>query len=321
MKISIVTAFYNRRELFLTTLKSIAASPHRRNVEIIVVDDASVAHEQIDDVPSLFDLDITVVKVRSEDKWWRNPCIPFNMAFNRARGDVIIIQNPECVHCGDILGTALSQLRTKTYLNFGCYSADAELTRRVQAVDFVAPQLAARLEGVLKPMVNRGTVGDAETGWYNHSQHKANRLHFCSAITRQDLEGLGGFDERYANGMAFDDNDLLTRIIRKGMDVQVVDSPFVIHQFHGATHYAANAAAYQRNSALFQNVTLKESTSRVFSRYYPCLSHSDALGGTRPPDAFFPASASSTRPEAGFHLSGTRRPNREETLATHFAPR
>ena len=43
MKISIVTAFYNRRELFLTTLKSIAASPHKRDVEIIVVDDSKLS--------------------------------------------------------------------------------------------------------------------------------------------------------------------------------------------------------------------------------------------------------------------------------------
>jgi len=277
MKISIVTAFYNRRELFLTTLKSIAASPLKRDLEVIVVDDASVAREQIDDVPALFDLDITVVKVRAEDKWWRNPCIPFNMAFNRAQGDVIIIQNPECVHCGDILGTALNKVRPNTYLNFGCYSANAELTRRVQAVDFAAPKLGARLEGILRPMVNRGTVGDAETGWYNHSRYKANRLHFCSAITRNDLEELGGFDERYANGMAFDDNDLLTRIIRKGMTVRVMDAPFVIHQYHGATNYAGHPAAYQRNSALFQNVTMKENTSRVYSRHFPCVQTTDPV--------------------------------------------
>ena len=294
MKISIVTAFYNRRELFLTTLKSIAASPHKEAVEIIVVDDASWAAEQIDDVPDLFDLDITVVKVRQEEKWWRNPCIPFNMAFNRAKGDAIVIQNPECMHCGDILGTALSQLRNNTYLNFGCYSADAELTRRVQAADFAQPRLTARLECILKPMVNRGTVGDAETGWYNHSKHKANRLHFCSAITREDLEELGGFDERYANGMAFDDNDLLTRIIRKGMEVKVVDSPFVIHQFHGASNYAANGAAYQRNSALFQNVTLKETTAQVYSRHFPCLdvAHTRQRHATKPSSHTLPGAHS-----------------------------
>jgi len=271
MKLSIVTAFYNRRALFLTTLRSLATSPLRHDLEVIVVDDASRASEQIDDVPDLFDFDITVVKVRPEEKWWRNPCIPFNMAFNRARGDIVIIQNPECVHCGDILGTAVRRMRPETYLNFACYSADEELTRRIRDVDFVAPDLPARLLGVLKPTVDRGTVGDAETGWYNHSKHKANHLHFCSAIRREDLEALGGFDERYANGMAFDDNDLLTRIVRSGMAVQVIDSPFVIHQFHGATNYAGNSAAYQRNAALFKDRTMKETTSRVYSRSYPCL--------------------------------------------------
>lgn len=271
MKFSIVTAFYNRRALFLTTLKSLAASPFKHDLEVIVVDDASRASEQIDDVPDLFDLNVTVVKVRPEEKWWRNPCIPFNMAFNRARGAIVVIQNPECVHCGDILGTAVSQIRPGTYLNFGCYSADEELTRRVRAVDFSAPDHAARLFGVLQPMVNRGTVGDAETGWYNHSKHKANRLHFCSAMLREDLAALGGFDERYANGIAFDDNELLTRIVRSGMDVRVIDSPFAIHQFHGATNYAGNLPAYFKNEALFKNVTQNETTSRVFSRHYPCL--------------------------------------------------
>lgn len=276
MKFSLVTAFYNRRALLLTTLKSLLASPHRDDLEVIVVDDASRAEEQIDDVPQLFDLDITVVKVKPEEKWWRNPCIPFNLGFNRAQGDIVIIQNPECVHCGDILGTAAREMRPNRYVNFGCYSADEELTRRVSAVDFAAPGLTERLQSALHPMVNRGTVGDAETGWYNHSKHKANRLHFCSAIMRADLETLGGFDERYANGMAFDDNELLTRILRKEMDVQVVDSPFVIHQFHGATNYAGNSAAYRRNEALFKNNTMNETTTRVFSRHYPCLDSGSA---------------------------------------------
>jgi GT2 family glycosyltransferase len=271
MKFSVVTAFYNRRALFLTTLQSLAASPLKHELEVIVVDDASRAGEQIDDVPDLFDLDITVVKVRAEDKWWRNPCIPFNIGFNRARGDIVIIQNPECVHCGDILGTALRQIKPRTYLNFGCYSADEELTRRLRAVDFAASDLPARLRGVLQPLINRGTVGDGETGWYNHSKHKATRLHFCSAIRRDDLMALGGFDERYANGMAFDDNELLARIVRGGMNVQVIDSPFVVHQFHGTTHYVGNVVPYQKNEALFKNVTQHETTARVFSRYYPCL--------------------------------------------------
>lgn len=271
MKISIVTAYYNRRALFLTSLKSIARSPWKKDLEIIVVDDASVEREQIDDVPSLFDLDITVLKVNPAEKWWRNSCIPFNIGFNRARGDIVIIQNPECVHLGDILGTALRSTKPNTYLNFGCYSADEELTRKVSLVDYSKPAVDVTLRQILEPLVNRGTVDDGEAGWYNHSTYKPNKLHFCSAITRTDLEQLGGFDERYANGIAFDDNDLLTRIIRKGMKVKMVDSPFVIHQFHGRTNYAGNNAAYQRNAALFKDVTQVETTSRVYSRFYPCL--------------------------------------------------
>jgi hypothetical protein len=43
---------------------------------------------------------------------------------------------------------------------------------------------------------------------------------------------LGGFDESYAQGVGFDDDDLLFRIQQKGLEVHIVDSPFILHQNH-----------------------------------------------------------------------------------------
>ena len=53
MKISIVTAYYNRRQLLINTLKSISKTSHN-DFEVIVVDDGSTEENKIDDLPNEF---------------------------------------------------------------------------------------------------------------------------------------------------------------------------------------------------------------------------------------------------------------------------
>jgi len=69
-------------------------------------------------------------------------------------------------------------------------------------------------------------------GWYNHSEYHPLALHFCSAILKADLDKIGGFDERYAHGVSFDDNAFIRTIRRRHMDVRIVNPPYVIHQYH-----------------------------------------------------------------------------------------
>ncbi|WP_435523778.1 glycosyltransferase family 2 protein [Chryseobacterium indoltheticum] len=45
---------------------------------------------------------------------------------------------------------------------------------------------------------------------------------------------MGGFDERFAKGIAFDDNEFLYRVNLKGLEVQIVEDPIVLHQNHYA---------------------------------------------------------------------------------------
>lgn len=271
MKYSIVTAYYNRRTLFLNSLATIARSPHRKDLEIVVVDDASREDQRIEDLPQLFDLAINVVRVEPGEKWWRNPCIPFNIGFNQARGEIILLQNPECLHLGDIIGAVKRELQPNKYLNFACYSIDEPTTHAISALDSKDSAYEKQLRSLVLPTQKRATVNDGETGWYNHSQVKPSRFHFCSALLRDDLRDLGGFDERYANGTGYDDNDLLTRILRKGMQVKIVDDPFVVHQYHGATNYSGNLDFLHRNMSLFNLATIKEHSHHVASRFFPCL--------------------------------------------------
>lgn len=48
----------------------------------------------------------------------------------------------------------------------------------------------------------------------------------------KDMIDLGGFDERFADGHGFDDTDFAARVVKKKMDVKLIDKPFCLHQFH-----------------------------------------------------------------------------------------
>jgi GT2 family glycosyltransferase len=271
MKFSLVTAYYNRRELLLNTLYTISNSIHVNDLEVIIVDDASNDANRIDDVESLFNFSIKVIRINQNDKWWKNPCIPFNIGFNSASGENIIIQNPECLHVGDIIDIVNKKLKKNTYINFGCYSVNNHITNKISKIRLNNSICTASLLNILEPFNNKSTINDGEVGWYNHSKHKPSNLHFCSAIRNDDLRSLGGFDERYSQGIAYDDNEFLLRIKRKGIEIIPTDDPFVVHQYHGTTNYTANLDLVYRNLSLYKTITMNEKEFRVYSRHYPCF--------------------------------------------------
>jgi glycosyltransferase involved in cell wall biosynthesis len=262
MKISLVTAYYNRKQLFFNTLKSIEKSSLKSDLEIIVVDDASRDDQRIEDFVDKFNLDIKLLRIEKADKWWTNPSIPFNKGFKMVTGEAVIIQNPECVHMGDILKAVNDNIQENVYLNFGCYSVDEKITSNITHISKNEFN-ESKVKYYIEPMINRSIVRDGETAWYNHSKYRPHQLHFCSAISKKDLYELGGFDERFANGIAYDDNEFLARIKRKKMTINMIDSPFVIHQFHGNTNYTAKINLFNKNRDVFLNYTLKENKIKI----------------------------------------------------------
>ena len=262
-KISIVTAYYNRRKLFHNTLKTIEQSKYKDLVEVIVVDDNSINEEMITDFPNLFDIDIKVIRIEQKDKWWKNPCIPFNIGFKEAKSDIVIIQNPECLHMGDIIEYTLNNIKENLYLNFGAYSVDKSNTEQINNLDFNT-NIQEQISNIITPTNTGPILNDGTNVWYNHSIYRPIMLHFCSAITKKDLYELGGFDERFARGVAYDDNEFLFRIKCKNMEIKIVDNPFVIHQNHYTdTNYGANSERVRLTNI---NLNLLNETMR--NKYY-----------------------------------------------------
>ncbi|MEJ7610070.1 MAG: glycosyltransferase [Ferruginibacter sp.] len=271
VRISIVTAYFNRKKLFYNTLLSIRRSTVK-NIEVIAVDDGSSAGERLEDLQKEFDF-LKVIRLEPEDKWYVNPCVPFNIGFAAARGEIVILQNPECLHCGDILKYVDENLQPNDYFSFASYSLDQATTQRLSAAEIISDQFLPPVN-----FLSIAAVADGDAGWYNHSRYDPAGFHWCSAISREALSELGGFDDRYALGVAFDDIEMLQRIKQKSMDVKIIDEPLVLHQ----NHFKADPETkkninpqytrrdsdllWAKNEYLFTNHTLKNKDWRAGKR-------------------------------------------------------
>ena len=90
--------------------------------------------------------------------------------------------------------------------------------------------------------------------WYNHSEHQPRGLHFCSAIYKQDLMSTmwGGFDERFAMGYCYDDDEFAFRA-KKNLNFSIVDEPYVEHQWH--PKYNNDWDLTVKNEKIFKKLT------------------------------------------------------------------
>lgn len=267
--ISVVTAYYNRRELFIRTLNSIKRQQCPALLEVIAVDDGSDEKERLEDLTTEFSF-LKIIRLEKDMKWYHNSCIPFNIGFKAAKGDKIIIQNPECLHFGNILAYTEHHLKEKEYLSFACFSLDKPSTDHLEEL----LQHPAELQQIIA-RDNFEIKAEGQSGWYNHSVYRPVGYHFCAAITRKDLNELRGFDELYSLGIAFDDAELLCRIRRKGILIRFVDEEIALHQNHYAPdatsyHNRSNRAALEwRNSEILRDIT--SSSTYTANKYLSML--------------------------------------------------
>ena len=259
MKISVVTGYYNRKRLFLETLRSIAKSSYK-DFEVIAVDDASNEEERLEDLQSEFPF-LKVVRVEKKNKWYHNSCMPFNAGIAKASGDIIMLQNPECYHIHDILDYVANTVTDSNYVTMSAYAINEKLGNVFLS------------EGIDKKVFFNALPQRCNAnynGWYNHSVYNPTHYHFCAAITKGNMDKLGGFDERFADGIGFDDNEFLYRIDRLGLDKMIADKISVVHQWHPKVFSLENPEhlpLWKINEVLIEQIKT-ESIIKINNSYY-----------------------------------------------------
>jgi glycosyltransferase involved in cell wall biosynthesis len=191
--VSIVITTFNRPELLQNTLASIRKQGVS-NLEIIVVDDGT--DDKTQNICAQFNA--TYIKVnRPQSDTYRNPARPINIGIRYSKGDIIILQNAECVH---IDPEAIKKLIT-------------------QVTDKNA--VFAWVMG-LKP---DGTPDHLFCGASSRRPY-----FFCGAMKRYWFEQLRGMDEDYPGG-GYDDDDFADRLKKSGVEIVYSDIA-VNHQWH-----------------------------------------------------------------------------------------
>lgn len=255
MKFSIVTSYYNRKQQFINTLETIKKSSEIDNTEIIAVDDASDDDQRIEFLSNIYPF-LKVIRIEKKDKWWTNPSIPFNMAINQSSGDVIILQNPECLHLGDIIKNVKENIQETNYLTYSVYSINENTTNKLFNLNF-DQNLFDQINNIIGEKNNVGFTGIGQECWYNHPFYRPCHYHFISAISKKNMNILGGFDERYGDGCSYDDDEFLHRVKLLGLNLKIIDDVHGIHQWHNS-YENRDYEFYNRelkNKDLFFNVT------------------------------------------------------------------
>lgn len=250
--ISIVAGYYNRKDLFYRTLQSITKSKYK-DIEFIVVDDGSDDNQRLEDLVPEFPF-LKIKRIEKSNKWYVNPCITFNIGLREAKGDIIVLQNPECFHVHDVLSYLNEHVDDSCYISVSAYGFDPALNARL-----IEHMSNDTVDELLMTLPQQPYVGGTSIGWYNHSRYRPVFYHFCSAISRNNMAKLNGFDERYAHGIGYDDDELISRIRKLGLNLIIEDSVSVIHQYHQTLWTAPNTGQLcEKNRLLLVNHTIRE---------------------------------------------------------------
>jgi len=234
-KISIVMAYWDHRKTqIINTLNNFQESyVGKYDFEVIIVDDASSQDFKLDDILQKYTFPIKYILITAEEKGNRmNPCSAYNKGFKEAEGNIILIQNPECFHVGDLLSQIIDKLNSKKYLVFSCFSANSESISK----ELISLKDSKKISEKIKNNDFLKKNGNLGLNWYNHPTINNKPYHFCTAIYKSNIENMGGgFDENFADGFCFDDDEFLLTI-EHHLKLKIVsltpDNGFVIHQWH-----------------------------------------------------------------------------------------
>lgn len=153
----------------------------------------------------------------------RNPCVPINRAVEAAKGDVLVLTNPEIEHTQPVLEAMQAVLTEQAYVLAACRDADGSW--------LCHSSIRGNEEG-------RGPM-PAGSGF-----------HFCAMLHRSLFNKTGGFDESYRDGQAFEDNDWLMRL-------QAAGAQFILRDDLVVKHYRTQcpwpSGGHARNHMLFKS--------------------------------------------------------------------
>jgi hypothetical protein len=235
IKYSILLPYYNRPELRSTFLSFIHHYSNRNDFEIIIIEDSKNVidvcfHDKLITIIDEFKNKLNIKHIIDRKESY-NPSSKFNLGFKNSMGKFIVVSNPEIFHAVNILKSfdMFFEIHSNDYIVCSCKSMI--FGKQIQSYEDMA-------KGEFKE-------------WYQHPKYRNALFHFCSALSRENYIKIGGFDERYCNGVGFDDNSFLERIKRNNIEIFTDDSLITYHLEHDKTYLDNIKNLIEKNRQLF----------------------------------------------------------------------
>lgn len=237
MKYSFLMPYYRRKNQFHNTLLSLYWwYGDRSDWEVIVVQDKKC----VDDLGGYTDPRIHIVRGKQDAL---NPCVAYNQAAQEAMGTHFIITNPECYHVSDVLEF---------------------FDRSFNECSVAYPIAACRHVKYAGALQEYNSMLGAPIMWYQHSVHRNKQYHFCTAIDKNIYNVLGGFDEDYADGYCYDDDDFIDKVYAANLLCKTDDTVLVLHQEHEKLKTTpALRVLLERNRKLFIDKSARRKINSV----------------------------------------------------------
>lgn len=258
--ISVVIAAHNRKSQLLYTLQTLQKSMHP-NFEVIIVDDVSDDDQKVEEfvVASEYDFPIEIVTISAQEKTWVNPCVAYNIGIRYASKEIVMLQNAEVCHVGDVLAFTSENLKSKEWLTFNCYGLNPVATANVVGGGELSFSLVSNLPSRVG---GNGVMRKDVHGWLNHHDVHFVAYHYCGAIYREHLlrDLGGGFSDLFVNLVGGDDDHFVKRLIRLKYAFKIPkfteNNPFVVHLFHEKSESVMQYTSQDLERV--QNVMFKE---------------------------------------------------------------
>lgn len=241
IKYSFLMPYYKRAGQLHNTLTSFLYHySDRDDYEVIIVADGknhttAILNEQLNKVVDFFKADIKII-LNNYEEAVINPSVLFNRAAKLASGDIFIVTNPECFHMSNILAGLDNEFNNGRFIYVVC-ACESSKENNLWIEKFSDFQYVHHI-------------------WYQHSLHRNALFHFCNVLRRGDYFLIGGFDERFAKGLCFDDDDFREKVKDSGMKIIIRDDLLTIHQRHKKEHLKMKnyRQLWLRNKQLYERI-------------------------------------------------------------------
>lgn len=249
MKYSILMPYCRRESLKSTLLSFVHHYSERKDFEVLIIEDIK-NFEKEEDHKFLLSMiepfkDTLTINIVKDDLHCYNPSRRFNLGYKASKGQYLIITNPEIFHEVNIL-KGLDEEFSK--------APDDYIVCSCKAVAYAKQSFDTFEEH------SQGTP----LQWIQHSISLNRLFHFCSAISRSNYAKVGGFDEKYCAGIAYDDNCFVERVIINGITIRPIDALSTIHIEHNRDYQDYNKELWRSNGELF---TQQRYTNDFFEKY------------------------------------------------------